>query len=248
VRQGEGLTTLGFDPYYSSSSYNNWLLPFWQLGGELTNKEGTRVTIANETGIRALTWIQKLLDLQGGWGVVKAFRSGNREQNFVDGKVANMYLTYATRNQNFRQLAPGGLEFGYAPFPLPPNGRRATFGGNSIHVIPTGAPNADAAWLFLEVFYEDENVLKYANRYDRVPVKVSVAKSDKYIQSDPFRKLMIDDFAGRKWFVQAPGAPDMRQQILDLPLTVMEKGVSIQSALQQAETEMQKVLDEALRL
>jgi ABC-type glycerol-3-phosphate transport system substrate-binding protein len=180
---------------------------------------------------------------------VKAFRAGGtREQKFVDGKVANIYLTFATRNQEFRQLAPQGLPFGYASFPLPPGGRKATFGGNSIHVIPTGARSRDAAWVFLEEFYEDENVLKYANRYDRVPVKVSVARSEKYLQNDPFRKLMIDDMAGRRWFVQAPGAPDMRQQILDLPVTIMEKGMSIQAALEQAQTEMQKVLDQALRL
>jgi multiple sugar transport system substrate-binding protein len=249
VRQGDGLATLGFDPYFSSSSYNNWLVPFWQLGGELTNKEGTKITIANETGVKALTWIQKIMDIQGGWNVVKAFRAGStREQKFVDGQVGNIYLTFATRGQEFRTLAPAGVQFGYASFPLPPGGRKATFGGNSVHMIPTGAPNRDAAWLFLEVFYEDEQVLQYANRYDRVPVKISVAKSDKYLQNDPFRKLMIDDMAGRKWFVEAPGAPDMRQQILDLPTVIMEKGVSIQSALTQAQTEMQRVLDEALRL
>ena len=49
-----------------------WLVPFWQLGGETIDKDGARITIDNEHGIKALEWLKRLYDLQGGWNSVAA--------------------------------------------------------------------------------------------------------------------------------------------------------------------------------
>jgi hypothetical protein len=42
--------------------------------------------------------------------------------------------------------------------------------------------------------------------------------------------------------------PDVRPQALDLPVKITQNGVSMQSARQQAQAAMQKVLHKALRL
>jgi multiple sugar transport system substrate-binding protein len=246
--RGEGgdLGIVGFDPYLSSSNTNAWLLPFWQAGGELTNKEGTKVTLATEPAIKALTWIQRVIDVQGGWQTVKASRQGNLYQRFVDGKVGHMIDTFSVRSESFWPLNRS-IVFGYAPYPLPAGGRRANLGGNHTFVIPKGSKQQDAAWLFLEELFAEANLLKFVDRYDRLPSMQSLAKSEKFLRNDPFRKLMVEEMPGRRWFIPLPGAADLRQPITDVPTEILEKGVSIQTALQQAQTAVQAALDIALR-
>ena len=245
--RGEGgdLALVGFDPYLSSSNTNAWLLPFWQAGGELTNKEGTKVTLATEPAIKALTWIQRVIDVQGGWQTVKASRNANLYQRFEDGKVAHMIDTFSVRSESFLPLNRS-IVFGYAPYPLPAGGRRANLGGSHTFVIPKGSKQQDAAWLFLEELFAESNLLKFVDRYDRVPSMQSLAKSEKFLRNDPFRKLMIEEMPGRRWFIPLPGAADLRQPITDVPTEILEKGVSIQTALQQAQTAVQTALDIAL--
>jgi ABC-type glycerol-3-phosphate transport system substrate-binding protein len=50
------VSQFAFDPFFGSGGTQRWLVPFWQLGGEFHNAEGTKVTIANERGIQALEW------------------------------------------------------------------------------------------------------------------------------------------------------------------------------------------------
>jgi ABC-type glycerol-3-phosphate transport system substrate-binding protein len=243
--EGE-LTQVGFDPYLSSSNTNAWLLPFWQAGGELTNKEGTKVTLATEPAIKALTWIQRVIDAHGGWQALKALRATNLYQRFVNGKVAHMIDTFSVRSESFTVLDKN-IMFGYATYPLPAGGRKANLGGNHTFVIPKQSKQHDASWLFLEELFFEPNLLKFVDRYDRVPSTQSLAKSDKFLRNDPFRKLMIDEMPGRRWFIPLPGAADLRQPITDVPTEILEKGVSIQTALTQAQTAVQAALDIALR-
>lgn len=244
--EGGELAQVGFDPYLSSSNTNAWLLPFWQVGGELTNKEGTKVTLATEPAIKALTWIQRIIDAQGGWQAIKASRVANLYQRFVDGKVAHMIDTFSVRSESFWPL-DRSIVFGYAPYPLPAGGRRANLGGNHIFIIPRESKQQEAAWLFLEELLAETNLLKFVDRYDRVPATQSLSRSDKFLRNDPFRKLMIDEMPGRRWFIPLPGAADLRQPITDVPTAVLEKGVSIQTALTHAQAAVQSALDIALR-
>lgn len=243
---GGDLTQVGFDPYLSSSNTNAWLLPFWQAGGELTNKEGTKVTLATDPAIKALTWIQRVIDAQGGWQAIKASRTANLYQRFVDGKVAHMIDTFSVRSESFWPL-DRSIVFGYAPYPLPPGGRRANLGGNHTFVIAKDSKQQEAAWLFLEELFAESNLLKFVDRYDRLPATQSLAKSEKFLRNDPFRKLMIDEMPGRRWFIPLPGAADLRQPITNVPTEILEKGVSIQTALTQAQSAVQAALDAALR-
>jgi multiple sugar transport system substrate-binding protein len=244
--EGGELVTVGFDPYLSSSNTNAWLLPFWQAGGELTNKEGTKVTLATEPAIKALTWIQQVIDAQGGWQVLKVPRAKNLYQRFVDGQAAHLVDTFSIRSESLWPLDKS-IMFGYAPYPLPAGGRRANLGGNHTFFIPKESKQHDAAWLFLQELYDEPNLLKFVDRYDRVPATQSLSKSDKFLRNDPFRKLMIEEMPGRRWFIPLPGAADLRQPITDLPTQILEKNVSIREALTQAQAAVQAALDLALR-
>ena len=46
-----------------SGGVHRWLVPFWQLGGEFNNADGTKITIFNDKGVQALEWCLKLLKI-----------------------------------------------------------------------------------------------------------------------------------------------------------------------------------------
>jgi ABC-type glycerol-3-phosphate transport system substrate-binding protein len=246
-RDGAAISVLGFDPFIGSGLFNLWLVPFWQMGGELLGQDGTKVTIVGEKSLGAWQWIKQMIDQQGGWPAVTAFRQGRMPQQiFADGYMSHFYGTNSERSEQFNRIAPG-LKFGVGTFPLPPNGRRTSFGGLWTWVIPKESRLRDGSWLFLEEALSEENNLKFADRYDRVPVRQSVTQSEKYLKSDPFRKLVAEEVPGRKWLITAPGANGMRADIMAVATDILDKGVSISEALNKAQTSIQLKLDDALR-
>jgi ABC-type glycerol-3-phosphate transport system substrate-binding protein len=159
--------------------------------------------------------------------------------------MGSYYATTAERSENILKIAPN-VKFGFTTYPLPPNGRRTSFGGVHTFVIGAGSKLADAAWLFLEHFLSDENNLRFADAYDRVPVRQSVANSAAYQRNDPFRKLTADEMLGRKWLIPAPGAADMRADIMNVVTDILDKGIPIVDALANAQRLIQAKLDQAL--
>ncbi len=246
-RDGTTIKTMGFDPFIGSGLFNLWLVPFWQLGGELLSPDGTKVTIATDKGIKAWQWITQLIDQQGGWQNMLAFRQGRTPyQIFADNNMAFLYDTNSVRSEQLSKLAPS-LKFGFSTYPLPPSGRRASFGGLWVWVIPTGAKLRDAAWLFLEEALSEENNLIFANRYDRVPIRQSTTHSEKYLRGDPFRKLVVDELPWRKTLITAPGGPDMRTDIMEVATNILEKNMLPADALAKSQATLQLKLDAALK-
>src|SRR5688500_9138988 len=128
ARDGQKLTVEGFDPFLGSGGLNLWPIPFWQLGGELLSTDGTKVTLANDHGLKAWTWLKKVIDMQGGYSALVEFKAGKQgNQMFADGTVSHYYATNSERARLLRDLAPG-LQFAYATYPIPPGGRRISFG------------------------------------------------------------------------------------------------------------------------
>ncbi|MGH2368370.1 MAG: ABC transporter substrate-binding protein, partial [Chloroflexota bacterium] len=184
-RGGEG--KLGFPPFWGSGRLALWLVPFWQLGGELLNKEGDTITIDNEQGIKALEWLKKLHDLQGGWVAVEERRKQAPTSNalFIDGAMAYYFATFTERKSK-EFLASPSLKFHFTPWPIPKGGRRINYGGNHTYFLTTGSKTPEIAWKFLEFLAKDDIVLRFAKRYDRIPVKIKVPESQAYQENDPF--------------------------------------------------------------
>ena len=64
---GGEIETLGFDPFLGSGGVYRWLVPYWQLGGELLSPDKEKVTLNNERAAEALTWLKKVVDSQKAW-------------------------------------------------------------------------------------------------------------------------------------------------------------------------------------
>ena len=246
-RRAASSPTVGFDPYLSSSNTNAWLLPFWQAGGELTNKEGTKVTLATEPAIKALTWIQQVIDAQGGWPALKVPRAKNLYQRFVDGQVAHLVDTFSIRSESLWPLDKS-IQFRVrARTPCRPAAGGPTWAATTRSSIPKASKQQEAAWLFLQELYDEPNLLKFVDRYDRVPATQSLAKSEKFLRNDPFRKLMIEEMPGRRWFI--PLARRGRPAPADHRPTHPDSGEGRlhPRGAEQAQAAVQAALDLALR-
>ena len=241
--RGSDIEHLGFDPYLGSGTVGRWLVPFWQLGGELLSPDDQKCTINNDKGIQALTWLKKVIDSQGGYQKMLDFEKGiTANQMFIDNKVTHYYATYAERAQEFKSKAPN-LQYTFSGYPVPPNGRKANYGGGHTFPIATGAKAPDAAFAFLEHFLGEDNNIKWADRYDRIPIRATTTRSDKWQRSDPFRKLAAEEMPGRRFQIPAPGGIEAQPLINGMINDVMLDKKSIRDALQETEAKVQTVLD-----
>jgi multiple sugar transport system substrate-binding protein len=241
--RGSDVEHLGFDPFLGSGGVGRWLVPFWQLGGELLSPDDQKAAFNTEKGLQALTWLKKVVDGQGGYQKLLDFQKGTTpNQLFMDNKVTHYYATYAERAQEFKTKAPG-LRYAFAGYPVPPNGRRANYGGGHTFPLATGSKAPDAAFAFLEHFLAEDNNIAYADRYDRIPVRVSTTRSERWQRSDPFRKLAAEEMPGRRFQIPAPGGIETQPLVNGMIGDVMLDKKSIRDALQETEARVQAVLD-----
>lgn len=238
------LSQFAFDPFVGSGGTQRWLVPFWQLGGEFHNPEGTKITINNERGIRALEWIMKLFNMQGGWPALEKAQVGvtPQERLFLQSKAAYMYATFSTKASMFNKEDPN-FKFGFMDYPRPAGGKVANYAGGWAICIPKGAKNPDAAFAFIEHLYLPENDIKWHAFHLRVPVHQSVAKSVDFTKNDPFLKLTMDGMGGGRFVASIPGGEGILP-IMGTMITKVRAGqASIRDALQEAEQLAQQEVD-----
>jgi multiple sugar transport system substrate-binding protein len=241
-RGGEG--KLGFPPYWGSGGNSLWLVPFWQLGGETINKEGDKITIDNEQGIRALEWLKKLYDLQGGWNAVEERRKQAQTSNthFIQGTMGYYFATFTERKSREFLDSPS-LRFHFTPWPIPKGGRRINYGGNHTFFLTTGSKTPEVAWKFLEFLASEDIVLRFAKRYDRIPVRIGVAEGQAYQQNDPFLKLAVEEMRVRKFHIPAPGGGEIQALHNKIGLEAASGQRPAREVLRDYATQMQQILD-----
>jgi ABC-type glycerol-3-phosphate transport system substrate-binding protein len=241
-RGGEG--KLGFPPYWGSGGNALWLVPFWQLGGETINKEGDKITIDNEHGIKALEWLKKLYDLQGGWNSVadRMKQAQTSNTHFIQGNMGYYFATFTERkSREFRDAS--SLKFHFTPWPIPKGGRRINYGGNHTFFLTTGSKTPDVAWKFLEFLNQDDIILRFTERYDRIPVKIKVAESQAYQKNDPFLKLAVEEMRVRKFHIPAPGGGEIVALHTKLGMEAASGQRPVREVLRDYQTQMQQALD-----
>jgi ABC-type glycerol-3-phosphate transport system substrate-binding protein len=246
LEDGKTLKQLGWDPFGGSGGRYTWLVPFWQLGGNFSSTDGSTVTIANEQGITSLEWTAKIYDLQGGYQPISDFTKNlaksNGVQLWVDSHAAMVYGTIATKAQ-YKLAEHPELTYSVAQYPLPPNGKPATYAGAGAFCIGTGAKHADAAFSLIDFFYRPDMEIKWAIGQLRVPSRMSVARSVDYTQNDPMLKLTVDAMPYGRFVPCIPGAEQMLPIINTAVLNVLQKKMDARASLEDAQTRCQQELD-----
>jgi ABC-type glycerol-3-phosphate transport system substrate-binding protein len=126
---------------------------------------------------------------------------------------------------------------------VPPNGRRANYGGGHTFPLAAGSKAPDAAFAFLEHLLAEDNIIAYADRYDRIPIRASTTRSERWQRSDPFRKLAAEEMPGRRFQIPAPGGIEAQPLVNRMIGDVMLDKKSIRDALQETEARVQAVLE-----
>ena len=134
------LTQFAFDPFVGRGD-QCWMVPFWQLGGEFHNPEGTKITIANERGIRALEWIMKLFNLQGGWPALEKAQAGSPRRAPLPPEQGLLHVRHLLHQGQRLQQGGPGLQVRLHGLPQPAGGKVANYAGGWAICIPKGAKN-----------------------------------------------------------------------------------------------------------
>jgi multiple sugar transport system substrate-binding protein len=211
--QSGDIQRLGYNP--AGQTVQGFMWSFWQLGGEVANEDTTRITLANgDAAVKALEWMLRVNNLQGGRDAIGKFHvaNGSNPQTpqtadynvlFINGNVGTMMQTFSNRNEVLKKSAPD-LDFGWMDVPIPTGGKHANYGGGHSFVIPALGKNKEAGWAFLEHFSSPEQNTRFATRFDRVPIRKSVASSPAFLKNDPFLKDMVAFIPSRKFVLVAP--------------------------------------------
>jgi len=242
------LSVLGFDPFFGSGGRQRWLVPYWQLGGEFHSPDGEKITVANEKAVAAMEWCAKLIRNQGGWDAIQAHEKTATAdfRLFINGGVANFYATLATKAQSFAKEAPD-LELPVMEYPLPKDGKPATYAGGWAMCVPTGAKNPDAAFQLMEFLYRPEIDLKWAQAYLRVPARQSVAKSVDFTRNDPFLKTTVEAMPYGRFVASIPGGEGILPVMDRVVTEIMTGAKGASAALKEAQDLCQVEVDRLKR-
>ncbi|HVG97953.1 MAG TPA: extracellular solute-binding protein [Chloroflexota bacterium] len=238
------VSQFAFDPFFGSGGTQRWLVPFWQLGGEFHSADGSKITIANDRGIQALEWCNKLFKAQGGWPALEKAQTGVTPQYrlFLQNSVSYYYDTFSNKAQNFNREAPD-FKFGFMDYPKPPNGKTANYAGGWALCLPKGAKNPEASFRFMEYLYTPEIDLKWHTYHLRVPVHQAVAKSVDYTRNDPFLKLTVDGMSGGAFVASIPGGEGILPIVDSMVKKVRSEQMNVRDALKEAEDLCQQEVD-----
>ena len=238
--------SLGWYPFMGSGGAYLWMVPYWQLGGETTNAEQTKVTLFNDKAIQALTFLKQVVDDNGGWTAIDAFRKSFPDTNgytlFMAGGSTFYHATLSERGEQFKVKAPQ-MTYNLYSYPLPDKGGSvANYGGCHCYAIARGSKAPEVMFMAIEWFTRNDNNIKFALRYDRVPIRESSTSSKDYIGGDKGRGLQAQEMKRRRFVIAAPGGTEMLP-FQDVVTPFMSGQMSLTDALQTREKQAQEVMD-----
>jgi ABC-type glycerol-3-phosphate transport system substrate-binding protein len=254
-RRADGsLTCLGFAPPEDNALF------LCEMGGRLYDAGRRRVTLACPENVAALRKLVELVDMEGGFDRVSAFRSGfgpnesaqnplalGRVGMQIDGEWTGMYL---------ERYAPD-TAYGIGEIPHPaarPDLANMAWQDGDIMVIPTGAHHADAAWEFMRWLQQPRQQEQYAAEMDNLPTIRSLLNSPALTQGSPSRRTLgyilrhiAANRANSRFFPPLPVTKLYRDQ-LDNAVQVAElHRKTPERALADAQDRIQRELDRYVR-
>lgn len=236
-----------FHPLRGQSA-TQWLIPFWQQGGELLSPDGTKVTLNNELGIAALQWVDQVVKAQGGYTALESV-GANRGDLWIAGTEGYWFANVAapSQSQALVDAIKSGLRYVTSYWPIPKGGKRANFGGAHSFVISAQSKVPFAAWTVLENLSSEENNLKFAVFYNRIPIRVKTAQGMAFHKNDPRLKLAVEEMQNRRGPIAAPGGSDTTALLNQIAVDVVASKKSIRAALEEGQRDIQTALDNARR-
>ncbi|WP_309053295.1 extracellular solute-binding protein [Streptomyces sp.] len=196
IKQKTGKTGLylrGDDAY--------WFLSFlYGEGGNLVDAEQKKITIGDESGVKAFRTVKDLVDSKAaitdatnGWD--------NMQAAFKDGKVAMMINgPWAVADTLAGKEFADKANLGIAPVPAGSAGQGAPQGGHNLAVY-AGSKNLDASYAFAEYMTSAETQRQVAKELSLLPTRQSVFIKPDVASNEmiTFFKPVVDKAVERPW-------------------------------------------------
>jgi ABC-type glycerol-3-phosphate transport system substrate-binding protein len=251
-RDGGATEVLGYHPTFNSGVGSHyWETWLWELGGRYVTPDGQKVAFNSEAGIKALEWMQRLTNLQGGWDAIEAFyrplvqATSVRRAGWLLGikRVSHDIVT----GEGVKHLGDTypDVRYGVGHIPKPANGTRASVRGGYQIVIPSAAKHPDAAWAFTEFHLSNDTQITWNDHLNRIPGTKAAATSPLYLKDDPIRKVFIDVASYSKRIPAiVPGYAEILTLNGQIAPKVLKGEASPRDVLTEYEHKIQTVLDQ----
>lgn len=245
VRNAEGIVTqLGFDWGRGSSRYT-FPMYYRVASGEYVDYTGTEVVINSDLGRWVLNW---LVDVRTAIQHDLAAATGtfyNRGHvHLIEGNWVASHI------MNDHPHLEADRHWAMARFPVPEGQPQITGMSTRFLTIPRGAPNVEAAWIFLKWLSGPEANRQYSLDRGLVPANREAALDPGFAQEFPFwdvQKAMFDMSIPQDGSVPLPDSV----QFLGLMQNAMDRALagsaSPNAALEDVSRQMQAFLDEHLK-
>ncbi len=236
--------TISYDFEHGTGSVFKWMVPYWQLGAEMTSADKSKYLPDLAKATTALEWLMKVDNIQGGWAAMKeAQKDLQWIEKFPNGATTHVQDTQVSPKYPQWQAVPN-LKLGFMPHPLPPGGRQAAYAGGAAICFATGGKNHDGAFAFVDYMYGQEFDLAWAQLKDRLPANVATAKSEDYIRGNALLRLAVQLMEGGRFVVSAPGGSKLLGITAPFVTSIREGKQTIPEALAQHQQEGQTAMDE----
>jgi len=243
----------GYIPGYWSPM-PNWIFLDWplQLDAKFISDDGTKVDLTSPGCIRALEWEGNLFKRLGRDQLIlkRASFGYGSQQGFISGQLS-MTLNKSSFPAELARFAPD-LDYGASPLPVPEGGHEAAVAGSVWVAIPSGAKNPEAAWEYIKFTTQAPVQIRAAeyavenNLTAFFPANIEAANSP-IMMNQPHMDVFVESM---KWARSSTVIPLAHSQFWraysEAWDAVMRGEKTAREALEQAQTTVQRALDEQL--
>ncbi|MGC9319344.1 MAG: ABC transporter substrate-binding protein, partial [Armatimonadota bacterium] len=213
----------------------------WANGGRILNEDQTEATFNSPAGVEAL---QFMVDLIHKYEVTQpgttAYEREDLQDMFKGGQLAMMI----TGPWFWGMLEEDAPNLNYELAPIPARKEQVTMAVTDNLIMFQSCQDKDAAWRFVEFFYDPELRLEWAKTFGMLPELKEVAQSD-YITSSEQWSLFMSLLPDGRFVPLHPRWKQISEEIIVGLQEAQLQTKSPQEALDDAAERVNRILEEA---
>jgi multiple sugar transport system substrate-binding protein len=236
-----------FNPLHGNVGPDLWAM----TAGHDWVQDGTPV-VDDPVVAETLEWIKRWVDRYGGWAELQRFMAqygAPPNDPFMAGGVVmrvdvagyNSVLTFYRPQTTLADGSTTFMDWGAALIPY--HTEPATWSGGFALSIPSGAPNADAAWEFIKCASSRPGQISWARDTYAIPTQVAAAR-DPVLMADPNWQFFIESMEYGRHTTFVPEYSNWNEQLNQRYERIWTGELSIEQALQDAQQAIESTIRE----
>ncbi len=208
----------------------------WSEGGEITNRDYTKITLDDPATIAVMNKLQALM--KEGAADMPAQATGGQRNAFVRGQAAMIldspaplrdFLEYAQRAQGFQPIV--------AQYPAGKSGRVYAPGGGGLVILKTDdTVRLRAAWSFVRFLLEDQQVADFAMQSGYLAYSEGArALAEKTLSERPALRTIHESAPYIRGDFSINGSPGVRKALDEAVQRILVRGEDPATVLREAD-------------